>query len=73
MQQVTIGDAVVPLDQLELEDGDLVMDALVLCRVQRLDGGEETISSASSEGMSPLLRIGLLEAGRDIHRFSPDD
>lgn len=73
MQQVTIGDAVVSLEQLELEDGDLVMDALVLCRVQRLDGGEETISSASSEGMSSLLRIGLLEAGRDVHRFTPDD
>lgn len=52
---------------IDLADGDLVENAIVIAKVLGPDGGV-TVSLSSSESMSWLDQLGLLVAGSDVVR-----
>ncbi len=54
---------------IDLADGDLVEDAVVLAKVVDASGGV-TLSISSSEAQSWLDQIGLVTAARDLLRHS---
>ncbi len=54
---------------IDLADGDLVEDAVVLAKVVDADG-DVTLSISSSEGQSWLDQLGLVTAARDLRRHS---
>lgn len=65
--QVDIGGKQVDLAQLELNDDDIVVDVLVLCRLQRMHGDhfDEGMAWAISDGTTAIVLRGMLEGARD--------
>jgi hypothetical protein len=47
---------------VELEDGDIVTDVVILMRVQRLDDTEEHLVVTGSEHTGAITRLGIVEA-----------
>jgi hypothetical protein len=62
-QIVTIGDHQIGLD---LEDGDVIADVMVLARVVRLDGpGKAVLVVGASDHTDYIVQLGLLAAAND--------
>lgn len=55
---------------IDLEDGDLVADAVILTKVVTADG-EVSLSVSSSESMSWLDQLGVIAAASDLVRGRP--
>ena len=49
---------------LDLEDGDLITDAIVLCKVSRYDGGTSLVSRTSN-GMDFITYRGMIAMAND--------
>lgn len=61
---VRVGDVDVDLD---LDEGEVVLDVVVLTRVQRIaESGGPALSMAVSGHTDPVVKIGLLSAGLSI-------
>lgn len=50
---------------LELDDGAIVTDAIVVCKVQRLDG-KTTVAHGMTEGTDWITAVGLSEVQREM-------
>lgn len=59
---------------LDLDEGDLVSSAVVLCKVIKADG-TVTLGYAQSDGMCWIEGVGMLTAGSDVARqgYTEDD
>jgi hypothetical protein len=53
---------------VDLHDSDLILDAVVLLRVQSDDGSAPAMVIATTPGLDWMLQIGMIEAARDIMR-----
>ncbi|MBZ6375751.1 MAG: hypothetical protein LBE67_12330 [Kocuria palustris] len=70
--QVNIAGTAVDLDQLELTDAEVVVDAMVVVRVQNLVEEQDTVAVAASEGMSYFMQVGVIDTlARQLSQ--PDD
>lgn len=58
--KVDIAGTIVDLDQLELADDEIVVDAMVIARVQRVTDDDETLSVAASDGLSYFVQLGVI-------------
>jgi hypothetical protein len=60
--------------ELDLDEGDLITSAVVLCKVVQGDG-TVTLGYAHTEGMCWIEGVGLITAGSDIARqgYAQDD
>ena len=70
--------AIADLNQLKieanLEDGDLITDAILLMRVARVDKDGSALVIASTPGVDWITQLGMVEAARTImHDTSGDD
>jgi hypothetical protein len=52
---------------IDLDEGDLVSSAVVLCKVIKADG-TVTLGYAQSDGMCWIEAVGMLTAGSDVAR-----
>lgn len=50
----------------DIEDGDLVADAVVALRLVNADTGRESVLLATNESISIITQLGLIEAARQI-------
>lgn len=50
----------------ELDDDELVTDALILARVTRMSDGRSTFAISESNDLDHVTRAGLLEIGRQV-------
>jgi hypothetical protein len=55
---------------LDLDDGDMVTDAVVLARVSKGDDGSTVIVMGSTEGTAWLDQFGLVKAADNILSFA---
>jgi len=68
--------AIADLNQLKieanLEEGDLVMDAILLMRVARTDRDGSALVIASTPGLDWITQLGMVEAARTIMHESAE-
>ena len=57
----------------KLEEGDIVMDAVLLMRVVRTDRKGSALVIASTPGMDWILQAGMIEAARLVMQAEEDD
>jgi hypothetical protein len=64
---VNIRDAITGLTfDVDLDDDEMVTDAIVLARVTRMSDGRATFTLAGSDGLDTVVRTGLIECARQI-------
>ncbi len=59
---------------IELEDGDLVLDAVIICRVIRADHqqGSAVLAVGNSDGLDWIVQGGMLHAAMNIDQLDAD-
>lgn len=64
---MNIRDAVTALTfDVELDDDEMLTDAVILGRVTRMSDGRATFTLAGSDGLDTVIRAGLIECARQI-------
>jgi len=58
---------------VELKEGDLILDAVVLLRVQSADNLIPALVISNTPGLDWMLQIGMIEAARDIMRMPNEE
>ena len=58
--------------EADIKEGDLILDAVVLLRVQS-DEESPTLIIATTPGLDWMLQVGMVEVARDIMRDSAED
>lgn len=54
--------------EADLQDGDLILDAVILLRVQSDDHQASSLVIATTPGLDWMLQVGMVEAARMIMR-----
>lgn len=57
----------------DLEEGDLILDAVLLMRVARTDRNGTALLVATTPGMDWIMQMGMVEAARHIMQVDDED
>lgn len=52
---------------VDLDDDEMVTDAVILCRVTRMSDGRGTFTVAGNDGLDTVVRAGLIECARQVN------
>ena len=52
---------------VELDDDEMVSDAVILARVTRMSDGRSSFVLCGNEGLDVVTRTGLIECGRQVN------
>lgn len=52
---------------VDLEDDELITDAVILARVTRMSDGRSSFVVCGNEGLDVVTRTGLIECGRQVN------
>lgn len=65
---MNIRDALAPLTfDVDLDDDEMVVDAVILARVTRMSDGRSTFAWSGSENVDTVVKTGLIECARQIN------
>lgn len=59
--------------EVELDDDEMIADAVVIARCTRMSDGRTTVTFAKTDGADIVTVLGLLESGRQIQTGEWDE